>query len=74
MTGRRKSEACKWPRIELLKLLLDSTRFPKSYLNLIKRRLTMFEIPDFVFAHLSDSNSLGDVLCDVFIAVVEFIF
>ena len=34
----------------------------------------MFEIPDFVFAHLSDSNSLGDVLCDVFIAVVEFIF
>ena len=34
----------------------------------------MYDIPDYAFAHFNDSNVLGDALCDVFIAVVEFIF
>ncbi len=34
----------------------------------------MLPIPDFAFQFLADSNAIGGGACDVFIAVVEFVF
>lgn len=34
----------------------------------------MFEIPDFIMTNLNEASPIGDIPCDVFMTVVEFIF
>ena len=34
----------------------------------------MYNIPDFAFEHINEANAIGGGACDVFMAVVEFVF